>query len=96
MAEEGLLQPASGAAADPGQESGGDIDRCQLLQQVAGPTDRQMMRTGQQRGTAIVSGPIRTGQPGAATVAAWQTGTASSSQPGVVTAPQQAQTVETR
>ncbi len=56
------------ARADPGEEPGGDLDRGQLLQQVTGASDWQVMRTGQQRGLGQRLGPIRTGEPGAATI----------------------------
>jgi hypothetical protein len=45
---------------------------------------------------ARVSGPIRTGEPDAATMSACSTGTLASSQPGVVTAPQHGQSFEIR
>ena len=45
---------------------------------------------------ATVSGPIRTGDPAAATISACSTGTASSSQPGVVTVAQHGHTFEIR
>jgi len=70
MWQEGPLQPPRRAAPDPGQEPGGHIDPAQRLQQVPRPAHRQVVRAGQQRRPARVCGPIRTGEPGAATVAA--------------------------
>jgi hypothetical protein len=40
VAEEGFLQPARRATADPGEEPGGDIDRGQRFQHLAGAANR--------------------------------------------------------
>lgn len=49
VAQELLLQPPRRPTADPGQKPGGDIDRGQRLQQVAGTADRQVVRAREQR-----------------------------------------------
>jgi hypothetical protein len=93
VGQEPLLQLAGRAAPDPGEESGGDVDAGQRFQQVAGATDQQVVRAGEQRGAAIVSGPIRTGEPGAATV---PLSSSLVSQSGVVTVPQHKHRLEIR
>ncbi len=82
------------ARADPGEEPGGDLHRGQVLQQVTGASDRQVMRTGQQRGLGQLLGLIRSGEPGAATISTCPFGTVGSSQPAAVTAPQPAHAIE--